>query len=117
MTTAVATAPWTLPPTWHVPREWAGDRCFILCSGESIGPQAKLKVVKRIVRCAATEVDPDTGIRDLPIPHTMIKSYGHADCGIYGEVIGSGTVSVGDPVVASPLTKSQHPGAAAMEDI
>ena len=31
-------------------------------------PRARLKVVKRIVRCAATEVDPDTGIRDLPIP-------------------------------------------------
>ncbi len=39
MTTAVATAPWTLPKAWHVPREWIGDRCFILCSGESIGPQ------------------------------------------------------------------------------
>jgi MOSC domain len=29
------------------------------------GPRAKLKVVKRIVRCAATNVDPQTGIRDL----------------------------------------------------
>ena len=28
----------------------------------------RLKVVKRIVRCAATEVDPDTGIRDLHDP-------------------------------------------------
>lgn len=31
---------WTYPPTWHVPREWNNERCFILCSGESIGPQA-----------------------------------------------------------------------------
>lgn len=37
--TALATAPWTLPPTWHIPREWVGERCFILCSGESVGPQ------------------------------------------------------------------------------
>ncbi len=29
------------PPTWHVPREWDNERCFILCSGESIGPQAE----------------------------------------------------------------------------
>ena len=29
---------------------------------------ARLKIVKRIVRCAATNVDPDTGPRDLEIP-------------------------------------------------
>lgn len=47
MTAAIATEPWTLPPTWHVPREWPDSRCFILCSGESIGPQAPL--IKRLV--------------------------------------------------------------------
>ena len=79
-------------PAWHE---------FDLLNHEiSIGPSARLKVVKRIVRCAATEVDPDTGIRDLPIPATLMKTYGHADCGIYGEVIGSGTVSIGDHVTA-----------------
>lgn len=36
MTTAV----WTPPKPWAVPREWPSERCFILCSGESIGPQA-----------------------------------------------------------------------------
>lgn len=30
------------PPVWKVPREWPGERCFILCSGESISPQKKL---------------------------------------------------------------------------
>ncbi len=64
----------------------------------SIGPTARLKIVKRIVRCAATEVDPDTGIRDLPIPETLLKTFGHNDCGIYGEVIAGGTVAVGDRV-------------------
>ena len=44
-------------PAWHE---------FDLLDREiAIGPTARLKVVKRIVRCAATEVDPDTGIRDL----------------------------------------------------
>ena len=28
--------------TWHVPHEWPGERCYILCSGESIGPQKDL---------------------------------------------------------------------------
>ncbi len=31
---------WTVPPTWEVPREWPNARCFILCSGESIGGQS-----------------------------------------------------------------------------
>ena len=37
------------------------------------------KVVKRIVRCAATDVDPDTGIRDLTLARTLMESFGHAD--------------------------------------
>lgn len=31
----------TVPSTWSVPREWVGERCFVLCTGESIGPQAE----------------------------------------------------------------------------
>lgn len=27
------------PPLWAVPRDWPGERCFVLCTGESIGPQ------------------------------------------------------------------------------
>jgi uncharacterized protein YcbX len=66
----------------------------------AIGPSARLKVVKRIVRCAATEVDPDTGIRDLAVPRTIMKTYGHADCGVYAEVIAGGPIAVGDSVTA-----------------
>jgi hypothetical protein len=64
----------------------------------AIGPNARAKVVKRIVRCAATEVDPDTGIRDIPVPQTIMKTYGHADCGIYAEVIEGGAIAVGDSI-------------------
>jgi uncharacterized protein YcbX len=63
----------------------------------SIG-QARLKVVKRIVRCAATNVDPDTAARDMNIPKTLMKTYGHADCGIYAEVITGGEVAAGDQI-------------------
>jgi hypothetical protein len=62
----------------------------------SVGPSVRIKVVKRIVRCAATEVDPDTGIRDLPVPRTLMDRFGHADCGVYGEVIAAGEIAVGD---------------------
>jgi len=59
----------------------------------------RLKVVKRIVRCAATNVDPDTAARDLNIPHTLMRTNGHADCGIYAEVVTGGTVAAGDRIV------------------
>lgn len=78
---------------------WPAWREFDLLGQDiRIGPTVRLKVVKRIVRCAATEVDPDTGIRNLPIPQTIMKTYGHADCGIYAEVIEGGPIAVGDTV-------------------
>jgi uncharacterized protein YcbX len=57
---------------------------------------ACLKVTKRIERCAATNVDPHTGIRDLEIPKTLIVAYGHFDCGVYAEVVSDGGLKVGD---------------------
>jgi uncharacterized protein YcbX len=59
----------------------------------------RLKVVKRIKRCAATNVDPDTAARDLTIPATLLQTYGHPDCGIYAEVITGGTIAAGDEIV------------------
>ena len=32
----------SMRPAWPIPREWAGERCFILCNGESIREQRKL---------------------------------------------------------------------------
>ena len=60
--------------------------------------QAGLKVVKRIQRCAATEVDPDTGIRDVAVPRTLMGNFGHADCGVYAEVIAGGEIASGDEI-------------------
>ena len=57
---------------------------------------ARLKAIKRIVRCAATDVDPATGIRDLTIPKTLQQSFGHADCGVYAEVMTGGDIATGD---------------------
>ena len=78
---------------------WPAWREFDLLNGEiAIGPSARLKVVKRIVRCAATEVDPGTGIRDLPVPRALMDNFGHVDCGVYAEVIEAGPIAVGDAV-------------------
>jgi uncharacterized protein len=66
----------------------------------TVGKTARLKAIKRIERCAATDVDPDTGIRDLTIPHTLMQSFGHADCGVYAEVVAAGDIAVGDVLSA-----------------
>lgn len=59
---------------------------------------ARLKVVKRIVRCAATNVDPQTAARDMAIPETLQQNLGHADCGVYAEVIEAGDIAQGDAI-------------------
>ncbi|MCJ2013324.1 MOSC domain-containing protein [Methylobacterium sp. J-076] len=56
----------------------------------------RLKVTKRTVRCAATNVDPATGQRDLDIPWTIDQRLGHRDLGVYMEVIAGGGLAVGD---------------------
>jgi hypothetical protein len=80
-------------PAWH--------EFDLLGSKLSLGG-ARLKVVKRIVRCAATNVDPQTGLRDLTIPRTLMQSFGRADCGVYAEVVGAGEVAVGDALTQVP---------------
>jgi uncharacterized protein len=60
--------------------------------------KTRLKVVKRIVRCAATNVDPLTGIRDLNIPKALMRALGHGDCGIYAEVTAAGEIAVGEEI-------------------
>jgi uncharacterized protein YcbX len=64
----------------------------------AIGAQARAKVVKPLVRCAATNVEPATGIRDLDIPPTLLRRLGHADCGVYAEVVTGGAIAMGDAV-------------------
>lgn len=78
-------------PAWHE---------FELLGKQIAIGDVRLKVVRRTKRCAATNVDPETGIRDLNIPGDLIASFGHADCGIYTEVIAGGDIAIGDPVSA-----------------
>jgi uncharacterized protein len=76
---------------------WPAWREFDFVGQEiTVARRARLRVIKRIVRCAATNVDPDIGIRDLLIPDTLMRSFGHADCGVYGEVAEGGDIAVGD---------------------
>lgn len=37
-----ATAVWTAPPIWSAPKAWTGERCFVVCGGESVLAQREL---------------------------------------------------------------------------
>ncbi len=61
---------------------------------------ARLRVVKRITRCAATEVNPETAARDATPPAWLRRHFGHADLGVYAEVVEGGRLAVGDALEA-----------------
>jgi len=82
-------------PAWH--------EAGLLGETLAIG-RARLKVVKRITRCAAVNVDPDLAVRDLEIPNSLMRRFGHNECGIYAEVIEGGNISVGDEVAVEQPT-------------
>jgi uncharacterized protein YcbX len=68
----------------------------------AIGVAAQARIVKRIVRCAATNIEPGAGIRDMNIPQTLMQHLGHSDCGIYAEITAAGDVAPGDAVALVP---------------
>jgi uncharacterized protein YcbX len=62
---------------------------------------ATAEVLKPIVRCAATHVDPATGARDIELVKALFDHYGHRDCGIYLNVTQGGRVAEGDGVAVT----------------
>ena len=62
---------------------------------------ARLHVFKRTERCAATNVNPTTGNRDVDIPAVLQRQWGHTDFGIYARVVDSGLIHNGDAVSVS----------------
>ena len=64
-----------------------------------IGP-VRLRVIATTPRCAATQVDPASGRRDLPVLRLLTEHYDDLDMGVYAEILESGTIADGDPVVA-----------------
>ncbi len=63
-----------------------------------VGGGVRFEVTKRIDRCAAVNVDPLTGARDLNLPKSLMQIYDHLDCGIYLKVLQKGALSVGDTI-------------------
>jgi uncharacterized protein YcbX len=67
--------------------------------GREVGAgEARFHVAERIDRCAATNVDPESGERDLNIPLALRISYGHIDCGVLMRVTHGGDLEVGQAI-------------------
>lgn len=69
--------------------------------GGDPGGAARLRVIAPITRCAATEVNPATAERDIPMVAELMRHYRHNLMGIYAEVVGGGEAAVGDPLADS----------------
>ena len=70
--------------------DWIGKKINV---GECV-----LEVFKKTQRCAATNVNPQNGLRDINIPNEINTHYGHIDLGIYTKVVKSGNISISDPL-------------------
>jgi uncharacterized protein YcbX len=80
---------------------WAPWAEFSLAAGATVRlGAAEARVVKPIVRCVATHVDPSTGERDIDLTPALHANYGHLCCGLYLQVAWGGEVTAGAPVEA-----------------
>lgn len=58
----------------------------------------RLRITKRVNRCTATHVNPQTAERDLQVVKLLKDTYGHIDMAVYAAVETAGTVRCGDRV-------------------
>jgi len=73
---------------------------FDLIGREILLGGCRLRVFRRTVRCAATEVNPANAQRDAEPPKWLRQHFGHADLGVYAEVLEGGRLAVGDALEA-----------------
>jgi uncharacterized protein YcbX len=78
-------------------RAWLGRELRVGGAGGVV-----LRVLEETGRCAATEVNPTTARRDIPVPRLLNQNYGHEIMGVFAEVLTAGVVSPGDAVEVLP---------------
>ena len=76
-------------PAW-AERDWVGRELRV--------GGAVLRVIKGTTRCPATEVNPETGKRDVDPVAELRSLYGHIELGIHAEVVQSGRFAMGDAI-------------------
>ncbi len=80
-------------------RKWLGKT--IRCG------TATIKIFDETERCEATSVDPKTAHRGPSVPAAMERTWGHANLGLYAEVVTSGHVTLAMQSAASGTDKHQ----------
>jgi GntR family transcriptional regulator / MocR family aminotransferase len=80
--------------------DWVGGDIRI---GEGL-----FRVDRRNGRCGATNVNPETGRRDLDLPGSLRAAFGHKELGIYLIAKEGGSLSVGDPVFTPAPPDTGH---------
>jgi GntR family transcriptional regulator / MocR family aminotransferase len=79
---------------------WVGSDIRI---GETV-----FRVDRRNGRCGATNVNPETGRRDLDLPGSLRAAFGHKDLGVYLVARKDGRVAVGDSVMTPHNVGAEH---------
>ena len=79
-------------PAW-IENDWTGRTLKL--------GAATAQVIKPIVRCAATHVDPVTAERDIEVVKALFDAYGHMHCGLYLNVTQGGRVVEGGEISSS----------------
>lgn len=71
---------------------------FTWLDRQIVAGSARLVGFARTSRCEATNVDPQTGARDMAIPAALMRTWGHTDFGIYARVESGGRIGKGDAI-------------------
>lgn len=61
--------------------------------------EARLDILEMTDRCAATGVEPGTGLRDMDLVQTLRAGFGHIDCGVYAKIARGGRIRADDAIV------------------
>ena len=70
--------------------DWVGKRLRI--------GGAEFDINERITRCLATTANPATGLRDADTLGALQDNWGHKQFGVYGVVVKSGQINLGDEI-------------------
>jgi GntR family transcriptional regulator/MocR family aminotransferase len=79
--------------------EWVGREIRL---GHAIA-----EVAQRNGRCAATNVNPQTGVRDRDVPGKLRTEFGHKDLGVYLRILEGGVLRAGDPLEIEPVIRER----------